>query len=136
MKRLKTRSEPGPDHPPRGARLLRTRLRRSATLGCAAALLYMPGVAAAATTVGADASFLTRAGYPYSRYYDACYLYGRCSADDLRQLRDRMQRLDRVSPQAPEPEPPRAVEQRAHIPPTPVDQIRPEYQGASQLREE
>lgn len=74
----------------------------------------------------------TRYGYPY----DACYYHGRCTADDLRRLRDRLQRLDRVTPQAPRSETPMLTQRHADVPPTAADQIRPEFREASQLREE
>ena len=77
-------------------------------------------------------------GYPYGYGYpyDACYYHGRCTADDLRYLRDRMQRIDRVTPQPPRTEAPALIQRHTDVPPTAVDQIRPEFREASQLREE
>ncbi len=77
-----------------------------------------------------------RYGYPYGYPYDACYYHGRCTAGDLSRLRDRLQRIDRVTPQPPRTEAPALIQRHADVPPTAVDQIRPEFREASQLREE
>lgn len=89
--------------------------------------------------------------YPYSyggylypdpmRFSDdlpSCYRFGRCSLRDLEVFRDRPNRIDRLAPAAPDGaarvqvEPPRRVE----VEPTSVENIRPEYRGASVPREE
>lgn len=113
---------------------LRISMPHGAALGCIAALLYCSSMASVQAEENPRIAKLVRTDYLH--YYDSCYRYGRCSADDLRRLRDRLQRLDRVSPQPPDSEPLRSIEQRAHVPPTPIDQIRPEYRNSSQLREE
>lgn len=76
--------------------------------------------------------------WPARDYYGdlsrACYYYGRCSVDELDRLRNRMQRLDRVTPQAPSP-PSSAPAVPRDVEPTPEAHIQPEYRDASRLRE-
>lgn len=112
---------------------LRSRTRRGLILLGAAALLYGFSTAVAQADRSTDRT-LVRLGSHH--YYDPCYAYGRCSADDLRRLRDRLQRLDRVAPQPPEPTPPAAPIEHSRVPPTPEAHIHPEYRNSSQLREE
>lgn len=98
-----------------------------------AVLLGCTALPVQAGPYGDDVAFdRTRYGYPY----DACYYHGRCTADDLRRLRDHLQRLDRVTPQPPRSETPMLTQRHADVPPTAADQIRPEFREASQLREE
>ncbi len=67
----------------------------------------------------------------------SCYRFGRCSLRELELFRDRPHRLDRLAPAAPDgaprlqPEPPRRA-----VAPTPEENIRPEYRGASVPRAE
>lgn len=68
--------------------------------------------------------------------FEPCYRYGRCSTYDLQRLRDRAQRLDRLAPQAPQPRVPYVEPPRVDVPPTAVEEIRPEYRGAGQVRGE
>jgi hypothetical protein len=67
----------------------------------------------------------------------SCYRAGRCTLADLYALGGRPDRLDRLAP-AP-PDPPyagREFERPANVPPTAVDEIRPEYRDASVPRDE
>jgi hypothetical protein len=67
----------------------------------------------------------------------ACYRAGRCTLADLYALGGRPDRLDRLAPTAPDPPAPGlALVRPANVPPTAAEEIRPEYQGASVLREE
>jgi hypothetical protein len=70
--------------------------------------------------------------------WPSCYRYGRCSAAEIAAYRYRVDRLERLAPSAPtdarmggwpSSRPPIA-------PPTPEENIRPEFRGASVLREE
>jgi len=71
----------------------------------------------------------------YISAYEACYRAGRCSYMSTHDLREHVQRLHRVAPQAPLPNPmPQTYEPR-NVMPTPEDSIRPEYRDASRLRE-
>src|SRR5262245_40148850 len=89
--------------------------------------------------------------YPYGGYYfpdplrfedglPSCYRYGRCSLRDIEFFRDRPQRLERLAPAPPSANP--AVDYGAplwgfgYVPPTPEENIQPEYRGASQPRAE
>jgi len=83
-------------------------------------------------------------GYVYPdplRFTDelpSCYRFGRCSLRDLERLRDRPYVLDRLAPAAPEGglRPGHGVAGRAGVAPTPEENIRPEYRGASVPRAE
>jgi hypothetical protein len=95
--------------------------------------------------------------YPYGVYPDplrfsdelpSCYRFGRCTLRDLELFRDRPNRLDRLAPAAPGLKPPAAgaappftggqwePPSRAAVQPTPEENIRPEYRGASVPRAE
>ena len=85
--------------------------------------------------------------YPYGVYPDplrstddlpSCYRFGRCTLRELELFRDRPHRLDRLAPAAPGGTPSAGAEQprRAAVAPTPVENIRPEYRGASVPRAE
>jgi hypothetical protein len=68
----------------------------------------------------------------------SCYRYGRCSAAEIAAYRYRIDRLERLAPSAPAD--PRAWDpQPARLPlapPTPEENIRPEFRGAGLVREE
>jgi hypothetical protein len=78
----------------------------------------------------------------------SCYRFGRCTLRDLEVFRDRPHRLERLAPAAPDLKPPAAYAAppfaagqwepptRAPVAPTPAENIRPEYRGASVPREE
>ena len=71
---------------------------------------------------------------PYS-----CYRIGRCSAYDLYRFRDRPNRLTRLSPEAPPQTtalPPSKHYLWVFVPTTPEENILPEYQTASRVRDE
>ena len=71
---------------------------------------------------------------PYS-----CYRIGRCSAYDLYRFRDRPNRLTRLSPEAPLQTialPASKYYLWVFVPITPEENILPEYQTASQVRDE
>jgi len=89
--------------------------------------------------------------YPYGGYFfpdplrfeddlPSCYRYGRCSLRDIERFRDRPYRLERLAPAPPVANPP--VDYGAspwgfgYAPPTPEENIQPEYRGASQPRAE
>jgi hypothetical protein len=97
--------------------------------------------------------------YPYGGYsfpdplrfteeLPSCYRFGRCTLRDLELFRDRPHRLERLAPAAPDLEPPaadagppftggrREPPSRAAVAPTPEENIRPAYRGASVPREE
>src|SRR4029077_1075210 len=85
--------------------------------------------------------------YPYGMHalpdvapeVPSCYRIGRCSAYDLYRFRDRPNRLTRLSPEAP-PQgialPPSKHYLWVFVPNTPEENILPEYQTASQVRDE
>lgn len=68
----------------------------------------------------------------------SCYRYGRCSAAEIAAHRHRVDRLERLAPSAPAD--PRAwdpyLTRPPLPPPTPEENIRPEYRGAGVVREE
>ena len=67
----------------------------------------------------------------------SCYRAGRCTLADLYALGWRPDRFDRLAPAAPDPPSTgRRFDRPANVPPTPADQIQPEYRGASVPREE
>jgi len=89
--------------------------------------------------------------FPYGGYFfpdplrfedglPSCYRYGRCSLRDIEFFRDRPHRLERLAPAPPSANP--AVDYGAplwgfgYVPPTPEENIQPEYRGASQPRAE
>ena len=85
--------------------------------------------------------------YPYGAYPDplrftddlpSCYRFGRCTLRDLELYRDRPNRLDRLAPAVPAgaPHAGSAPPSRAPVAPTPEENIRPEYRGASVPRAE
>jgi len=70
----------------------------------------------------------------------SCYRFGRCTLRDIERFRDRPHRLERLAPTAPA-----SVDtlrasggdaSRSGVAPTPEENIRPEYRGASLPREE
>lgn len=72
------------------------------------------------------------------RYPDvtpSCYRYGRCTPAEIAAYRYRVERLDRLAPAAPADSVP-LEPYRPPPPPTSAQDIRPEYQGASVVREE
>jgi len=89
--------------------------------------------------------------YPYSyggylvpdplRFTDdlpSCYRFGRCTLRDLELFRDRPHRLERLAPAAPGGAAHAGSERpnRSEVAPTPEENIRPEYRGASLPRAE
>jgi len=68
----------------------------------------------------------------------SCYRFGRCSLRDLERFRDRPHRLERLAPAAPgsAPRAERQPPSRAAVEPTPQENIRPEFRGASVPRAE
>jgi hypothetical protein len=68
----------------------------------------------------------------------SCYRFGRCSLRDLERFRDRPHRLARLAPAAPDGAPDAGSERpnRGEVAPTPEQNIRPEYRGASLPRAE
>jgi hypothetical protein len=85
--------------------------------------------------------------YPYGVYPDplrfteslpSCYRFGRCTLRDLELFRDRPHRLDRLAPAAPDGAPHAGAQPpgRTAVAPTPEENIRPEYRGASVPRAE
>ncbi|MGH8681189.1 MAG: hypothetical protein ACREVS_15570 [Burkholderiales bacterium] len=96
---------------------------------------------------GAPAVLVPLYPYPHGVYPDplrftdglpSCYRFGRCTLRDLELFRDRPHRLDRLAPAAPEDAPHPGSERpgRAAVVPTPEENIRPEYRGASVPRAE
>jgi hypothetical protein len=74
---------------------------------------------------------------PRSDGLPSCYRAGRCTLEDLYALGGRPNRLDRLAPTAPDPPyAGRPLDRPANVPPTAAEEIRPEYRGASVLREE
>jgi hypothetical protein len=70
--------------------------------------------------------------------WPSCYRYGRCSAAEIARYRHRVDRLERLAPSAPaDPQTWEPYGWRAPlVPPTPEENIHPEYRGASVVREE
>jgi len=67
----------------------------------------------------------------------SCYRAGRCTLADLYALGGRPDRLDRLAPTAPDaPYAAHTFERPAGVRPTAVEEIRPEYRGASVPRDE
>jgi hypothetical protein len=66
----------------------------------------------------------------------SCYRYGRCSPAELSAYQYRAERLDRLAPVAPPGDTVPLEASRPPPPPTAAQEIRPEYQGASVVREE
>jgi hypothetical protein len=98
---------------------------------------------------GAPVVVVPLTSYPYGGYVypdplrftdelPSCYRFGRCSLRELERFRDRAHRLDRLAPAAPDggPRLERAAPGRASVAPTPEENIRPEYRGASVPRTE
>jgi len=89
--------------------------------------------------------------YPYGGYsfpdplrfedgLPSCYRVGRCSLRDIEFFRDRPHRLERLAPAVPGANPPADYGASpwgfGYVPPTPEENIQPEYRGASQPRAE
>jgi len=74
----------------------------------------------------------------FSENLPSCYRFGRCTLRELELFRDRPNRLDRLAPGAPSgaPHAGSAPPSRAVVAPTPEENIRPEYRGASVPRAE
>lgn len=69
--------------------------------------------------------------------WPSCYRYGRCSAAEIGAYRHRVDRLERLAPAAPaDPRTWDVQSARPLAPPTPEENIRPEYRGAGTVREE
>ena len=98
---------------------------------------------------GTPAVFVPLYPYPYGGYLHpdplrfaddlpSCYRFGRCTLRELELFRDRPYRLDRLAPAAPggAPHAGSAPPSRAAVAPTPEENIRPEYRGASVPRAE
>ena len=70
----------------------------------------------------------------------SCYRFGRCTLRDIERFRDRPHRLERLAPTAPASvetlRPSGGDASRSGVAPTPEENIRPEYRGASLPREE
>jgi hypothetical protein len=79
--------------------------------------------------------------YPDLRFADelpSCYRVGRCSLRDIDRLVDRLNRLERLAPAAPQAAPGAVTTRlsRGTVVPTPEEEIRAEYRGASVPRAE
>jgi hypothetical protein len=98
---------------------------------------------------GAPVAVVPLTSYPYGGYVypdplrftdelPSCYRFGRCSLREVERFRDRAHPLDRLAPAAPDGGPRREREApgRANVAPTPEENIRPEYRGASLPRTE
>lgn len=117
---------------------MRARMRSWILAGLALGLTMS---AAAQTPVAGSAGFAYGA-HPL-RLTDelpSCYRFGRCTLRDVERFRDRPHRLERLAPTAPA-----SVDtlrasgdnaSRSGVAPTPEENIRPEYRGASLPREE
>jgi hypothetical protein len=70
--------------------------------------------------------------------WPSCYRYGRCSAAEIAAYRYRLERLERLAPSAPPDalRPDLLWPRSSIVPPTPEENIRPEFRGASVPREE
>lgn len=70
--------------------------------------------------------------------WPACYRYGRCSPADIAAYRYRVDRLERLAPSVPPDAPAQGYPQPSVPPPPPTAEldIRPEFRGASVIREE
>jgi len=113
-------------------------------------LLTMSAIAQEPIAEGQPASL--RAGpmglttVPVVRYPDetypvpySCYRLGRCSAYDLYRFRDRPNRLTRLAPAAPtdSDDVPSSIDYVwVFVPVTAEENVRPQYQAASQVRDE
>lgn len=74
---------------------------------------------------------------PRSDGLPSCYRAGRCTLADLYALGGRPDRLDRLAPTAPDPPyAGRPLDRPVNVPPTAVEEIQPEFRGASVPREE
>ena len=74
---------------------------------------------------------------PRSDGLPSCYRAGRCTLADLYALGGRPNRLDRLAPTAPDPPyAGRPLDRPVNVPPTAVEEIQPEFRGASVPREE
>jgi hypothetical protein len=71
----------------------------------------------------------------YDPYIPSCYRYGRCESYDLRDERLRQQRLERLAPNAPEPQRQRGMSRR-DVPATPAEEVHPAYRTSGEVREE
>ena len=132
-------------------------IRIGAGILAALALAAAPRAVAQVVTGGAGAGYgvypvapaalVPLYPYPYGAYPDplrftddlpSCYRFGRCTLRELELYRDRPYRLDRLAPAAPAgaPHPGSAPPSRATVAPTPEENIRPEYRGASVPRAE
>jgi hypothetical protein len=70
--------------------------------------------------------------------WPSCYRYGRCSPADIAAYRYRVDRLERLAPSAPADAPGQDLFRPSGPPPPPTaeEDIRPEYRGASVVKEE
>jgi hypothetical protein len=123
-------------------------------VGGGAGIVYGPYPYGAFAPYGIGGAGVSYGPYPYGvyapygavepwagvgpRYPDAtpsCYRYGRCTPAEVAAYRYRVERLDRLAPAAP-PEAALPEPLRPPPPPTAVEDIRPEYRGASVVKEE
>lgn len=138
--------------------------RTDVRISLAALLAALPGLASAQLVIGLGAGVVygpvlapvyglyapvVVVPYPFYGYggvlyppprtdgLPSCYRAGRCTLADLYALGGRPDRLDRLAPTAPDaPYAAHTFERPTGVPPTAVEEIRPEYRSASVPREE
>jgi hypothetical protein len=135
-------------------------MKRTAALFCAAlALAAVPAFGQVVVGGGAGAAYGGYGPYVYGGYgpyviidpwagvplvprspdtLPSCYRYGRCSPADMAAYRYRVERIERLAPSAPSDVPAQGHLQPSAPPPPPTAEqdIRPEFRGASVVKEE